>query len=84
MDRARQIEGRKFQVSTTIRTNELIAKLNKRKGNQMEALLKQEMAEKALNAKREALKSGNPLLIAEAEQKEKALKKKSDEDLGLA
>jgi len=84
MTRARALEGKKMVRESSTRTYEIIANLNKRSGNKLERLKKEQEEEELRQQQKEAMKSGNPLLIAEAEKKAKEAKaKKEKEDFGM-
>lgn len=80
MNRARALECKKLVRESSIRTYEIIANLQRRAGNKMDKLKKEEEEEAFRKAQKEAMKSGNPLLIAEAKKKELEAKAKAKKD----
>lgn len=69
MRRARELEGKKMILPTSVRTYEIIAAIQKRQGNKVDILLKEEKEKEDLKARTEAIKSGNALSILEQEKK---------------
>jgi tetratricopeptide (TPR) repeat protein len=72
MDAARAYEGRKFEVITTTRTNELLQKINQLKNVSLADLEKQEKEEKERHANMELVRSG----IVSIQDKKKQFKEK--------